>query len=173
MTLPPLPRRHDMIVTRWGARFMGRHIPCAIGRGGMTDSKHEGDGATPRGVWMLAAGMYRADRRAAPHTTLSLRPIGPPDRWSDDVDDPQYNQHVRGYSYGFSHEKLRMGAPLYDVFLISDWNWPVATPGQGSAIFVHNWRRPRFPTAGCIAFAPKDLNWILARWQIRNRIIVR
>ncbi|MDA5092899.1 L,D-transpeptidase family protein [Aliiroseovarius sp. KMU-50] len=162
-----------MIVTRWGARFMGRQIPCAIGRGGMTDDKREGDGATPRGVWLLAAGMYRADRRTAPASALPLRPIGPQDRWSDDIEDPNYNHLVRAHRYAPSHENLRMGPPLYDLLLISDWNWPVAKPGKGSALFVHNWRRPRYPTAGCIAFAPRDLTWILTQWQIDSRIHVR
>lgn len=168
-----MPRRHDMIVTRWGARFMGRQFPCSIGRGGMTDDKQEGDGATPRGIWTLPAGMYRADRRSTPAATLPMRPIGPQDLWSDAPEDPNYNHLVRDYRYPYSHEKLRMGAPLYDVFLISDQNWPDAAPGKGSALFVHNWRRPRYPTAGCIAFAPKDLNWILARWQPDSRILVR
>lgn len=162
-----------MIVTRWGARFMGRHIPCAIGRGGLTNDKREGDGATPRGVWTLPAGMYRADRRTAPATIVPLRPIGPQDVWSDDPKDPDYNHPARAFHYPHSHEKLRMAAPLYDVFLVSDQNWPDATPGKGSALFVHNWRRPRYPTAGCIAFATKDLNWILARWQPDSRIFVR
>lgn len=168
-----LPRRHDMIVTRWGARFMGRPIPCAIGRGGMTEDKREGDGATPRGIWTLPAGMYRADRRTAPRTTLPLRPIGAQDLWSDDPKDPNYNHLINTYRYTYGHEKLRMAPPLYDVFLISDQNWPNAIPGKGSALFVHNWRRPRYPTAGCIAFAPNDLDWILARWQPNSRILVR
>ncbi|UWQ09605.1 L,D-transpeptidase family protein [Aliiroseovarius crassostreae] len=162
-----------MLVTRWGARFMGRSIPCSIGRGGMTDDKREGDGATPRGIWELAAGLYRADRRARPTCPLPLRPIGPWDLWSDDPDDPNYNHPVRALRYSHSHEQLRMAAPLYDVCLISDQNWPDAVPGKGSALFVHNWRRPRFPTAGCIAFAANDLNWILARWQADSRILVR
>jgi L,D-peptidoglycan transpeptidase YkuD (ErfK/YbiS/YcfS/YnhG family) len=57
--------------------------------------------------------------------------------------------------------------------LVSDWNWPDAVAGKGSAIFVHHWRRPRYPTAGCIALRPDHLRWILARWTARNRIIVR
>jgi L,D-peptidoglycan transpeptidase YkuD (ErfK/YbiS/YcfS/YnhG family) len=42
--------RIDIVVTRWGARFMGRRFPCAIGRGGITQTKREGDGATPAGT---------------------------------------------------------------------------------------------------------------------------
>ncbi len=168
-----LPRRHDMTVTRWGARFMGRRFPVAIGRGGMTDDKREGDGATPRGVWRLVGGSFRADRLAHPDTLFDLNAIGPMDIWSDDPTDPAYNHGLRAQNYAPSHEKMRMTAPLYDVVLFSDWNYPDATPGKGSAIFVHHWRKPRHPTAGCLAFAPKDLRWILDRWTNHSRIIVR
>lgn len=162
-----------MVVTRWGARFMGRRFPCAIGRGGISPTKVEGDGISPAGVWHLLGGGYRADRRARPHAPFRMTAIGPADIWSDDPTDPAYNHGLRTHAHPFSHEKLRMGPPLYDVFLISDRNFPEATPGKGSALFLHQWRKPRHPTAGCIAFAPKDLAWILARWTPRARIILR
>jgi L,D-peptidoglycan transpeptidase YkuD (ErfK/YbiS/YcfS/YnhG family) len=59
------------------------------------------------------------------------------------------------------------------MFLVTDWNWPTAVPRKGSAIFVHIWRAPRIPTAGCLAFRPDHLRWILARWSAQSRIIVR
>jgi L,D-peptidoglycan transpeptidase YkuD (ErfK/YbiS/YcfS/YnhG family) len=46
-------------------------------------------------------------------------------------------------------------------------------PGRGSAIFLHVWRKPRHPTAGCIAFARDDLAWILAHWQRASRVVAR
>ncbi|MDE9450257.1 L,D-transpeptidase family protein [Aliiroseovarius sp. Z3] len=162
-----------MVVTRWGARFMGRRLPVSIGRGGMTDNKREGDMATPRGVWRIVGGFYRADRIAHPETNLTLHPIGLRDIWSDDPIDPAYNHGVTAHDYPFSHERLRMTARLYDVVLISDWNWPNAQPGKGSAIFIHQWRKPRHPTAGCLAFAPDDLRWVLSHWTAHSRIIVR
>ncbi len=167
------PRRHDMVVTRWGARFMGRRFPVSIGRGGMTDDKCEGDGATPRGIWRLVGGKYRSDRVTHPDGMMCLDPIAPDDIWSDDPSDTSYNHPLRAASYPMSHEKLHMTARLYDVVLYSDWNFPNAVPLRGSAIFVHQWRKPRHPTAGCLAFAPKDLRWILARWTPQSRIFVR
>ncbi len=164
-----------MVVNRWGARFMGRRIPCALGRGGITSQKREGDGASPAGVWRLAGGMYRADRLRAPAIAPGLPPLAPAghrDLWSDDPRDPAYNRHIRAHAHPFSHERLRRGDSLYDIVLFSDWNRPAARPGAGSAIFVHLWRRPRFPTAGCIAFARADLAWILARWTPKSRIFV-
>lgn len=168
-----IPHRRDMVVTRWGARFMGRRFPCAIGRGGIQSTKVEGDGVSPAGPWQLLGGGFRADRRPRPNAPFATHPIGPADIWSDDPEDPAYNHGLRARAHPFRHERLRMGPPLYDIFLISDQNFPDATPGKGSALFVHQWRKPRHPTAGCIAFAPEHLEWILARWTPRTRIWVR
>lgn len=152
---------------------MGRRFVCSIGRGGITAGKCEGDGATPAGTWALVMGGWRPDRMAPPATTIPLSPVGPPDIWSDDPADPEYNHWLTRRAHGFSHERLRRADGLYDLVLMSDWNWPGALPGRGSAIFVHAWRKPRHPTAGCIAFAPHDLRWIAAHWAPRSRVIVR
>lgn len=165
-------RRHDMVVTKWGARFMGRRFPVAVGRGGITHAKREGDGATPAGRWRLMGGGYRADRGVPPKAPFRLRPIGPRDLWSDDPAAAGYNHPARA-PYAPSHERLARPDRLYDVVIVTDWNWPDAVPGRGSAIFVHVWRGPRVPTAGCLAFRPDHLGWILARWTPRARIIVR
>lgn len=164
-----------MVVNRWGARFCGRRFPVSIGRAGMTDHKSEGDMATPRGIWRLTSGKYRADRVIKPAVLsgkIKLTPIHPNDIWSDDPDDPNYNQAASGCDYPFRHEKLRMAPRLYDIVLMTDWNWPTAIPGEGSAIFVHQWRGPRYPTAGCLAFSPQDLRWVLERWTEQSRIFV-
>lgn len=112
---------------------------------------------------------YRPDRLTAPNGWAV--PIGPRDLWSDASDDPAYNQHVRA-PYLHSHEVMRRPDPLYDMVLITDWNWPIATPGKGSAIFLHVWRRHRYPTAGCIAFSYPNLRWIVARIELGARLIV-
>lgn len=166
------PGRADMRVTRWGAQFMGRRFPVSIGRGGITDAKREGDGATPRGPWRMVGGGYRADRVAPPQTPFRMRPIGPRDLWSDDPDAPEYNHAVHA-PYDGSHERLARADRLYDIVLVTDWNWPDAVPGKGSAIFVHIWRGPRRATAGCLAFRNDHLRWILARWTPQSRIFVR
>lgn len=162
----------DLVVTRWGARFQGRRLPCAVGRGGITQDKREGDGATPAGTWRLVFGAYRADRTLPPPSVLPLVPISPADIWSDDPADPAYNHWLHAHGHPFGHERLRRAGPLYDLVLMSDWNWPDARPGKGSAIFIHAWRRPRYPTAGCIAFRPVHLRWIVARWTTRSRVRV-
>lgn len=164
----------DLIVGPQGrARFGGRILPCAIGRGGITRDKREGDGATPAGIWRIEGGYYRADRMARPATALPLIPTGPRDGWSDDPgDSAAYNGPVH-LPYPCSHERMRRGDTLYDLVLVLDHNRHPSEPGAGSAIFVHCWRGPRYPTAGCLAFALPDLRRIVERWTPRSRVIIR
>lgn len=160
-----------LTVTRRGARLGNLWLPCSIGRGGITTDKREGDGATPAGTHRIVGLLYRADRIARPAPWA--QPIGPSDLWSDDSDDPaNYNHGVRA-PYAGSHERLRRADPMYDAVLITDWNWPDAVPGRGSAIFLHAWRRPRHGTAGCVAFARSDLLWLLPRLAPGSRLVVR
>lgn len=149
---------------------MGKRFPCAVGRGGIVAQKREGDGGTPVGVHRIVGMLYRADRIARPVSWA--RAIGPGDLWCDDPGDAAYNFHVR-VPFGPSHEALRRGDPLYDLVILTDWNWPRAVPGRGSAIFLHRWRRLGWPTEGCVAFDPVHLRWIAGRMTRGTRLIVR
>ncbi|MEB3418452.1 L,D-transpeptidase [Salipiger marinus] len=162
-------RPEDMVLTPQGLRFAGRLWPCSIGRGGVRADKREGDGATPAGVHRLVGCLYRPDRMARP-VDWAL-PIRPGDLWSDDPRHEDYNLMVRA-PYPHSHERLRRGDPLYDLVLLTDWNWPRAERGRGSAIFLHRWRRPGFATEGCIAFRPEHLRRIVTRITYGTRLVV-
>lgn len=157
----------DMVLTPTGLRFAGRRFPVAIGRGGLRAQKREGDGATPAGILRVTGLLYRADRVARP--ACWAKAIGPADLWSDDPEDPAYNTPVHA-PHAFGHERLRRADRLYDVVLLTDWNAARAT-GRGSAIFLHVWRRPRYPTAGCLAFRRDHLAWIVARIEPGTRVI--
>jgi L,D-peptidoglycan transpeptidase YkuD (ErfK/YbiS/YcfS/YnhG family) len=159
----------DLVLTPRGLRFQGKVYPCTVGRGGITSRKREGDGATPRGVHRLVGMLYRPDRMARP-ANWAL-PIGPGDLWSDDPHHEDYNMMVRA-PYNHSHEKLRRADPLYDLILLTDWNWPYAVKGRGSAIFIHQYRRPGAPTEGCIALSRAHLRRIAPRITLQTRLIV-
>lgn len=158
-----------MVLTPMGLRFAGRRLPCSIGRGGVTQAKREGDGATPIGTHRIAGMLYRPDRmpRPAPWAV----PIRPRDLWCDAPEHPDYNLPVKA-PFAASHEVMRRADPLYDLVLVVDWNYPGAMPGAGSAIFLHRWRRPGAPTEGCIAFSPSDLLWLAERIPPGTRLIV-
>jgi L,D-peptidoglycan transpeptidase YkuD (ErfK/YbiS/YcfS/YnhG family) len=158
-----------MVLTAKGLRFRGRVFPCSIGRSGITGTKQEGDAATPTGNHRIVGMMFRPDRIARP--TRWAVPILPGDLWSDDPADADYNQLVR-VPYNHSHEQMCRADPLYDLVILTDWNWPNSIPGHGSAIFMHQWRRPGFPTEGCVALRRDHLLWLARRIGENSRLIV-
>ena len=160
----------DLNVTKWGLHFAGRFFPASIGKTGITANKREGDNATPSGNHKIISVLYRPDRVRKPCDWAKT--IKPYDIWSDDVKDPNYNR-IGKHPYGYNHEVLSRPDPLYDVILLTDWNWPLTTKGKGSAIFVHSWRKPRHPTEGCVALASHHLLWITKRLKPYSKVIVR
>ena len=160
----------DLNVTKWGLHFAGRFFPASIGKTGITANKREGDNATPSGNHKIISVLYRPDRVTKPCDWAKT--IKPFDIWSDDVKDPNYNR-IGKHPYGYNHEVLSRPDPLYDVLLLTDWNWPLPTKGKGSAIFVHSWRKPRHPTVGCVALASHHLLWITKRLKPYSKVIVR
>ncbi len=162
-------RPDDLVLTPAGLRFCGRIFPCSIGRAGLTAAKREGDGATPVGVHRIVGMLHRPDRMAPPAPWST--PIRPGDLWSDDPAQ-DYNQPVRA-PFGHSHEALRRSDRLYDLVLLTDWNWPQAVPGRGSAIFIHRWRKPGHATEGCIGLAAGHLRRVARRLQPGARLIVQ
>lgn len=163
--------RGDLVVSRWGLRFAGRRFPAAIGRGGIRAAKREGDGASPAGRHRIMGMLYRPGRVPRADLPAWARPIGPFARWSDDPADPAYNHQIP-HAEGYSSERLARPDPLYDLVLFTDYNWPEAVPGRGSAIFLHIWRKPRHPTEGCIALRRDHLLWVAARVPLKARLII-
>lgn len=165
-----VPRGTDIVVSPTGLRFLGRRLPCTIGRGGVRADKREGDGATPAGIHRIVGMLYRPDRLVPPAGWAA--PILPGDLWCDAPDHADYNLLVRA-PFAASHEALRRADPLYDLVILTDWNWPFAVPGRGSAIFLHRWRRPGAPTEGCVALRPDHLAWLAGRIAPGARLVVR
>lgn len=157
-----------------------REIPVVFGRTGFaarTDKKEpgnivrlpgrfkeEGDGATPIGFFTLLPaylkhpleGEIRWPHRVTPETLV----------WVDDPKHPRYNQPVDTASCPkdwASAEDMRREDHVYDIVIPIDYNLGGKFPGAGSAIFLHIWREPGRPTAGCTAMAREDLEWLL-RW---------
>lgn len=160
------------MVGPWGCRFRGRRFPCAHGRGGIRPDKREGDLASPEGTWNCLWLYWRADRLLPPATTLPAFSLDPRQGWSESPDDPAYNRPVR-HPHPYPADRMARGDGLYNICVVTDQNLAPVIPGAGSAIFLHLWRKPRHPTAGCIAFRRPDLEWILARWTARSRVVIK
>ena len=163
----------DLVLTPRGLRFWNHHFPATWGRGGITRKKREGDRCTPVGHHGLVGLLYRPDRMDKP--TDWAVPIHPRDLWCDDPKHGDYNLMVRG-PFGGSAECLRRADPLYDLVILTNWNWPFARKdegGHGSAIFIHRWRRPGYPTEGCIGLDPVHLWWIAQRITYKTQLVIK
>jgi L,D-peptidoglycan transpeptidase YkuD (ErfK/YbiS/YcfS/YnhG family) len=126
-------------------------FPCALGRGGITANKHEGDGGTPLGAMRILSGYFRADHFAgARRTRLPMAPISPTLSWCEVPNDRNYNRPV-AIPYGASHERMLRDDRLYDACIVLDWNVSPRRRGRGSAIFFHLARPGFTPTEGCVA----------------------
>jgi L,D-peptidoglycan transpeptidase YkuD (ErfK/YbiS/YcfS/YnhG family) len=136
-------------------------LPCALGRGGVTRRKREGDGATPAGLLGMMLVYYRPDRVRRPVTRLPVIAIRPDAGWCDDPADRNYNRPVT-LPCAASHEALWRDDRLYDLVVVLDWNLDRPVPGRGSAIFLHLAAPGFAPTAGCVAVTEPAMRRILA-----------
>lgn len=139
-----------------GWRQAGASVAAAIGRGGFVspDRKREGDGGTPTGIYPLGTVFGYAPAAA---TTMPYRQITASDRWVDDPESPSYNRWVHGEPEAASWEEMLRADGLYRHGIVIEYNTAPIVPGKGSAIFIHLWRGPGEPTAGCVALDEADL----------------
>tara|TARA_B100000902_G_C27213423_1_gene865655 strand:+ start:556 stop:1050 length:495 start_codon:yes stop_codon:yes gene_type:complete len=160
-------RNTSLILTSKGLICPDRVIPVSIGKEGI--SKHAGEHktTTPVGEHEIIGMLYRPDRIRKPRNWAM--PILINSCWSNDVKDPDYNLMV-SFSDKYSRKKLRIPAPNYDLVLLTDWNWPGAIRGRGSAFFIHQWSDTKAPTDGSIAMSRKALKWLATRVTYGTKI---
>jgi L,D-peptidoglycan transpeptidase YkuD (ErfK/YbiS/YcfS/YnhG family) len=147
----------------------GLTFPCALGRGGISRTKREGDGATPAGSFELLHVYYRPDRGMRPRTALPVSPLPRGAGWCDDAGHARYNRLV-ALPFSASHETLWRDDALYDIVVVLDCNLFPAEKGKGSAIFFHLARPGYTPTEGCVALARRDMESVLARCAPGSRM---
>lgn len=153
-------------------RFGMVSVACRMGRRGITPSKREGDGATPKAVLRALQGFWRADRRLPPRSGIPMKPIRPKDGWCDASGNRNYNRPVT-LPYPASCEDMARKDGQYDVVLDLDWNRTSRRQGRGSAIFLHIMTPEKGPTAGCIALERSRIDYLVSLLSKRTRIIVR
>ncbi len=163
----------DLIVYPSGtADWNGRRYRCALGTAGISQKISEGDGVTPAGRFSLRHVYFRADRLDRPDTILPVSEITNLDGWSDDPNDPSYNQKITLPSKAH-HEKLWRTDSLYDLVAVVGYNDRPVIAGAGSAVFLHIAKPGYAPTEGCVAFDLADLSQILSEWTNAGLLCVQ
>lgn len=142
-------------------------LACALGRGGISARKREGDGATPLAA-MAVLGGYASGRQF--RSGLALRRTRTDDGWCDAPGDRNYNRPVR-LPYSGSTEAMKRPDGLYDACLVLGWNIAPRRRACGSAIFLHLARPGYAPTEGCIALSRAGMAWLLPR--IRRGTVIK
>lgn len=150
-------------------QYEGMNFRCALGKGGVTYSKMEGDGKSPVGVFPLRAIYYRADRLALPEVQLPVIVINPAMGWCDEPESPHYNRLIV-LPTDWRHEEMWREDACYDVVVEIGYNDEPPVFDKGSAIFMHVAKEGYQPTEGCVALAKEELLKLLPRLTPETKI---
>jgi L,D-peptidoglycan transpeptidase YkuD (ErfK/YbiS/YcfS/YnhG family) len=157
--LGPWPGRIGKSGLSWG---LGIHPKPAAAK-----LKKEGDWRAPAGVFHIG-GAWGYDASIRKHPQLPYRQITKRDLWVEDSASPSYNRHlILDHDPSTAWEKkqqMRQGDHAHSLKLFVAHNAPPKiTPGGGSAIFFHIWRRDgASPTAGCTTIQEDRLRQLIA-----------
>lgn len=136
-------------------------MKAAVGKNGFAPpgEKREGDGRTPSGQYFLGTAFGYAPSAS---TQMPYRQAQSDDLWVDDPQAPDYNRWVKlGKTTAASYEKMKRDDNQYKYGVVIEYNTHPVIPGRGSAIFLHVWKEPGSPTAGCVAVSEEDMLKIL------------
>lgn len=131
-------------------------------------SKKEGDNRSPAGVFSIG-GAWGYDTSIQKHPKLFYRKVTPRDLWVEDPGSSQYNRNViLDHDPATAWEKkqqMKQDDAAHALKLFIAHNAPPAvTPGDGSSIFFHIWRRSgAAPTAGCTTMEKPKLQWLISK----------
>lgn len=167
-------RRDD---STWGV--VGPPIPVDLGRNGLAwgrglqagaepgPLKREGDGKSPAGVYRLGTAFGVADSLPASSRSFPYLQTLPTTYCVEETRSTYYNQivdstRVTPPSWEQWSEMLRADG-LFNWGVVVQQNAPDIKKGAGSCVFLHIWRGPNRPTAGCTAMPEESLEEAL-RW---------
>ena len=155
---PPVPVLYGKNGLVWGRGLLGTGEPGT--------HKAEKDGRAPAGVFRIGT-IYTYDEALPNGSNYPFHTVTNGDAWIDDVNHPQYNQHVTVDPANpppwFGKQKMRHGDFAYRWLVEIRHNSDPPVPGDGSAIFFHIRRGPSRPSAGCTTMAEDDLVSLI-RW---------
>jgi L,D-peptidoglycan transpeptidase YkuD (ErfK/YbiS/YcfS/YnhG family) len=157
---------------------VGDAIPVDIGRNGMAwgrglqtneagPVKREGDGKTPAGVYRLGTAFGAAASLPPGARGFPYLHALPTSYCVEDARSSYYNQIVDSTRVKPSSweqwSALARPDGLFDWGVVVQQNAPESQKGAGSCVFLHIWRGPKMPTAGCTAMARDHIQETL-RW---------
>tara|TARA_B100000029_G_scaffold151735_1_gene146807 strand:- start:2099 stop:2590 length:492 start_codon:yes stop_codon:yes gene_type:complete len=151
--------------------YKGYKLKCSIGKSGKTNSKKEGDLATPIGTFDIGALYYRKDRIKLPKCKLVKKIIKKNMGWCDDVKSKFYNKEI-SFPFKYNAEKLYRKNNIYDLVINIKYNQKPIIKGKGSAIFLHVANKKYKSTKGCIAIKKNDFLEILPKISKKTKIII-
>jgi L,D-peptidoglycan transpeptidase YkuD (ErfK/YbiS/YcfS/YnhG family) len=170
---PEISVRAGALDPRQGVlQFGPLRLRCALGKGGVSAFKREGDGATPLAGMALLSAYRRPGLRGVPGFALPTRIAGPQSGWCDAPGHGLYNRPVR-LPFPASAERMLRDDRLYDGVVVLDWNVRRRARGLGSAIFLHVARPGYAPTEGCVALSRRDLGRLAPHLKAGLRLTVR
>ncbi len=142
-------------------RFAMPPIEAVVGRKGIAEPllKREGDGKSPHGIFPIGNSF---GYEVQVDTRMPYKQVSTDDIWVDDPASSEYNRMVKkGATQAKSFEEMKRKDEMYKLGLVVEYNTNPVTPGHGSAIFVHIWKKPFSPTAGCLAMSEEDITNLL------------
>lgn len=159
----PVPVSLGRTGLAWGA---GLHGPAPAGAASVGEgAKREGDGKAPAGMFALGEGFaYEPEEAGA--AKLPILKADADLLCVDDVKSRHYNALVRKSATPAdwdSAEDMRRNDGQYRYGALVRHNMDPVRAGGGSCIFLHVWRQPGAPTAGCTAMDQQRMLGLL-RW---------
>ena len=151
--------------------YKGYKLKCCIGKSGLTNTKKEGDLATPKGTFQLGTAYYRNDRISLPKCKIKKKIIKRSMGWCDDIKSQKYNKEI-SLPFKSSAENLYRKDRIYDLFINIKYNQSPVVKGKGSAIFLHLSSKKYRPTKGCVAIIKKDFIKILPLITNKTKISI-
>ena len=162
----------NIIIKKHFLLYKSYKLKCSVGKSGITNSKKEGDLATPKGVFNLGLLYYRKDRNQDFKTNLKKKIIKKNMGWCDDIKSNKYNKEIY-FPFKYGAEKLYRKDKIYDIFINIKYNQSPTVKGRGSAIFLHLANKNYKPTKGCVAIRKKDFIKILPLINKKTKISIR
>lgn len=153
-----------------GWQPIGSGIPVHVGANGMVPQSHDGEMATPMGVFSLD---FAFGTKPNPGTGLEYVQVTRDYWWDGDVNSPTYNtmQVCKKADCAFNTDPSsgteNLYIPQYAHAVVMGVN-KARVPGNGGAFFVHT--TDGGPTAGCVALDDDTLVKIM-KWLKPGAVI--